>query len=141
MPYQFSGFKGQDYQAKLGVVMDGNLFTVADGYGHTVTSVLPQYTVFAANPVRSATGVWSATTLDSVAQSSDGYFQVLDCHVYTVLSSGTYLGVQLLPFTQVAATGQLVINWVFNVAGTPTDLPSSGHPQFGIFLAYSETTI
>lgn len=141
MPFQFSGFKGTAYDAKLGVVSDGNLFTVADGYGHTVTSLLPQYTVFSANPVRSATGVWSITTLDSVAQSTDGYFQVEDFHVYTVLPSGTYLSVQVLPFTQVAATGQLVCNWVFNVAGTPTDLPSTGYPQFGVFLKYSETTI
>ena len=140
MPFQFSGYKGQAYNAKLGVVSDGNLFTVADGYGHTVTSTLPQYTIFTANPVRSATGVWSVTTLDSVASiPSDGY-AVIDCHVYTVLPSTEYLSVQLLPFSQ-STSGQLVVNWVFNVAGTPTDLPSTGTPQFGVYLRYSETNI
>lgn len=140
MPFQFSGYKGQSYDAKLGVVSDGNLFTVADGAGHVVTSRLPQYTIFTANPVRTGTGAWNITTLDSVAGSQDGYVQVIDCHVYTVLSTGNYLSVQLLPFT-LTANGQLVVSWVFNVAGTPTDLPGSGAPQFGVFLKYSETTI
>ena len=137
MPFSFSGFKGTGYLAKEGVVCDGNLFTVADGYGHTVTSTLPQYTIFTANPVRSATGVWSVTTLDSVASTS-GVLQVMDAHIATVLPSGDYLSTQLLPFTQ-SANGQLVVNWVFNVAGTPTDLPSTGSPQFLVFVMYSET--
>lgn len=137
MPFQFSGSKGTAYVAKQGVVSDGNLFTVNDGYGITVTSTLPSYTIFTANPVRSATGVWSVTTLDSVA-TSGGVLQVIDCHVFTVLPSGDYLSTQMLPFTQ-NSNGQLVVHWVFNVAGTPTDLPTTGSPQFGVFLAYSET--
>jgi hypothetical protein len=140
MPFNFSGSKGQAYQAKLGVVSDGDIFTVADGAGHTVTSTLSPYTIFSANPVRSATGVWSVETLDSVAFSFDGYAKVLDCHVYTILPSGSYLSTQVLPFTT-GSNGQLVLNWVFNVAGTPTDLPSTGHPQFGVYLVYSETTV
>jgi hypothetical protein len=140
MPFQFTAYKGQASDAKIGVVSDGDIFTVADSAGHTVTSTLSQYTIFSANPVRSATGVWFVETLDSVASSFDGYFKVIDCHVYTILASGHYLDVQLLPFTT-GSNGQLVINWVFNVAGTPTDLPSTGSPQFGVFLKYSETSI
>lgn len=133
MPYAFSGYKGQGYTAKLGVVSDGETFTVADGYGRTVTSNLSQLSVFTANPVRSATGVWSVTTRDVVDKK-----KVLDADIKTILASGTYLSTQLLPYTN-TTNGQLVINWVFNVAGTPTDLPSSGSPQFQVFVEYSET--
>lgn len=130
MPFNFSGNNTQ-FTAKLRVVLDGELCTVADGYGHTVTSTLCQNTAFAANPVRSTTGVWSATLKDSANR-------VMDCDVKTVLQSGSYLSTQLLPFST-DSKGRLVINWVFNVAGTPTDLPSSGSPQFLVFVAYSES--
>jgi len=131
MPFNFTGYKGQAYDAKQGVVDDGYLFVVNDGAGHTVTSKLPQLTIFSANPVRSATGVWSVGLLDSV----DSY---LDIEVKTVLASGTYLSTQLLPPTT-DANGKPVINWVFNVAGTPTDLPSTGSPMFLVHVRYSET--
>lgn len=130
MPYNFSG-QLKSNVAKLGVVFDGELFTVADGYGYTVTSTLSPYTAFANNAVRSATGVWSVTMKDSANR-------ILDCEVRTVLSTGNYLGSQLLPFTT-TSNGALVINWVFNNAGTPTDLPSSGSPQFLVYVVYSES--
>jgi|ERR1017187_4551652 hypothetical protein len=143
MPFQFSGFKGQNYNAKLGVVSDGNLFTVTDGYGPdgygVVSSTLSQYTIFTANPIRTGVGKWQVTTMDSVATSGNvastgNVLQVLDCHVYTVMPAGSYLATQLLPFTQ-TANGQLVISWQFNVAGTPTDLPVSSSQGFGILAA------
>jgi hypothetical protein len=144
MPFQFSGYKGQSYTSKLGVVADGEIFSVDNAAGGTVKSTLSQYSVFTANPIRIGVGLWQVTTLDAVASNPDGYGSVpvlLDLHVYTILAPGTYLGVQILPFSQVAATGQLVISWQFNSAGTPTDLPQTGDPKFGVFLAYSETNI
>ena len=130
MPFNFSGQVGNKV-AKLGVVSDGEVFTVgSDGY--TLTSNLSQYTAFTANPVHTGTGTWSITTKDNVPR-------VISGHVETVLASGHYLSTQMNTSTTVSATGQLVLNWTFNVAGTPTDLPSGG--QFQIFLQYSETSV
>lgn len=127
MPFNFSG-QLKSNVAKLRVVSDGEQITVgSDGY--TVTSVLSPNTAFATNPVRSATGVWSATMKDSANR-------VLDCSVHTVLTSTNYLSTQLLPFTK-TTNGALVVNFVFNNAGTPADLPSDG--SFLIYVVYSES--
>lgn len=126
MPF-FSAFPVQ-YTAKPSVVSDGEV-CVTDGYGTTVVSTLSSYTAFHANPVRSATGVWSV-------QLKDSAFKVVDVDVKTLLASTHYLSTQLLPTTTV--NGKLVLNWVFNVAGTPTDLPANG--QFLVFVMYGETS-
>jgi hypothetical protein len=123
MPFKFTGQVKQNV-AKLGIVSDGGLFTVADGYGYTVTSTLSPNTAFAANPVRSGVGVWSVTLKDSY-----NAFTLID--VKTVLPSGSYLGAQLLPVTVNPTTSGSILNWVFNSAGTPTDLPV-GASGFGV---------
>jgi hypothetical protein len=96
----------------------------------TTTASKPSaYSIFAGSPVRSATGVWSLTTKDSVVVTCD-------VNIVSILPTGGYISTQLLPDT-IDATGRKVINWVFNVAGTPTDLPYPG--QFRAWMAYSET--
>jgi hypothetical protein len=95
----------------------------------TLSSAPSPYTIFAGAPVRSATGVWSATLKDIAVR-------VCNVDVTTVLPSGEYLVVQQLPDTKTSG-GALVVNWVFNNAGTPTDLPYPG--QFRLFCEYSET--
>lgn len=130
MPFKFSG-QVSNKVAKLGVISDGDVFT-ADGYGTGVASTLFPYTIFLANPVRSATGVWSVTTKDQVVR-------VIDMEVRTLLPTGNYLGTQLKPTTFVASTGQAVLHWVFNNAGTPADLPAGG--QFLVYLVYAETSV
>ena len=94
----------------------------------TLSSAPAQYTAFL-TPVRSATGVWSVTLKDIAVL-------VQDVNICTILPTGEYISTQLLPST-VSSTGQLVVNWVFNVAGTPTDLPFPG--QFRVYVVYSET--
>lgn len=131
MPFNFSG-NHKSSLAKMGVVLDGDTFTVADGYGHTVTSTLASNTIFTKNPVRSATGVWSVTLKESVNE-------VMDVNVSTVLPGGNYLSTQLNSFTT-DSIGRLVLHFTFNVAGTPTDLPASGSPQFVVFICYAETS-
>lgn len=128
MAFNYVSQKGSVSAVKHRLESDVQVFTVNDGYGHAVTSTMPSLTAFAANPVRSATGVWSVTMKD-VVPTLEGQLHFV---VTTILASGNYLSVQMLPFTTNATTGQLVVNWVFNVAGTPTDLPSSGSPQFEI---------
>ena len=128
MPFNFTGQRLQNV-AKLGVVSDGEVF-VTDGYGTTVVSGLSNYSAFASVPVRSATGVWSVQMKDSASK-------VLLVEVKTMLASTHYLSVQLLP-TTVASGGQLVLNWVCNVAGTPADLPASG--QMNVFVMYAESS-
>lgn len=129
MPYNFSGFQVSS-TAKPGVVSDGETFTT-DGYGTTVTSTMSSYTAFASVPKWSATGVWSLTLKDSAAK-------VLDVSVNTVLASTHYLSVQQLATTSSSTTGGLILNWVFNVSGTPTDLPANG--GFRVYVVYSERT-
>ena len=119
------------YQAKQGVVNDGEVITVgSDGY--TVTSTLSSYSAFSSNPKRGASaGVWSVTMKDS-------YFKVTNVHIATMLPTGNYLGTQLIsagPDTN----GKLVLKWVFNVSGTPTDLPASG--QFIVSFSAAETNM
>lgn len=127
MPF-FSSFAKQNV-AKPGVVSDGEVYTT-DGYnGHTVPAVPSSWTAFRGVPVRSATGVWSVTMKDSAQR-------VIDINVKTLLASGNYLSVQLLP-TTADANGRLVINWVFNSAGTPTDIGVSS--QFAVYVVYGET--
>jgi len=131
MPFNFSGEKGAAYVAKLGVVSDGNVYTVSAADGYTITSPVYSYNAFIGNPVRSATGVWSVTTKDSVAK-------VIAWDVNTHLPSGHYLGVQLNTPT-LDSSGRLVLNWTFNNAGTPADLPTGvGATHFNVFLEYSE---
>ena len=132
MPFNFSGI-GKQSVAKPGVVSDGELFTVNDGLGLTVTSTLSSFTAFLSNPVRSATGVWSVTMRDSA-------FKVCDFEVHTVLPSGVYLSTQLNTITT-DSNGRPVLNWTFNSAGTPADLPASGSPQFIVYFVYGETSI
>lgn len=130
MPFNFSGQVGHKV-AKLGVVSDGEVFTVgADGY--TLTSTMSPFSIFAAPPSRSATGVWSVTTKDQVVI-------VIDWDVKTILPSSNYLGAQLNTVTTVSGTGQAVLHWTFNTAGTPADLPASG--QFVLYVQYSETSV
>ena len=129
MPYNFTGVT-VNYHAKLGVVSDGEVCTT-DGYGQVVTRKLSPYTAFAANPVRASTGLWSVTMKDSAVR-------VLDYDVRTLLTTGNYLGTQLKPTTK-DANGRLVLNWVFNSAGTPTDLPANG--QFIVYVKYSEVNV
>src|ERR1022692_5058467 len=125
MPY-FSSFPKQN-TAKPGVVSDGEVIVVGtDGY--TVSSSLSSWTAFHANPARSSAGVWSVQLKDCVQK-------VIDVHVASMLASTHYLSVQLLP-TTTAANGQLILNWVFNSAGTPTDLPSLG--SFLVYVMYGE---
>jgi hypothetical protein len=113
------------FVAKPSVVSDGEVITVgSDGY--TVTSTLSSFTAFHSNPSRSATGVWSV-------QMKDVAFKVIDVDVKTMLPSGHYLSTQLLP-TTTDSGGKLILNWVFNSAGTPTDLPASG--QFLVYVVY-----
>lgn len=126
MPFNFTG-QTVSYQAKPSVVSDGEV-CVTDGYGQLVTSTLSSWTAFKANPVRSATGVWSVTLKDTA-------FKVLNVDVKTMLSTGNYLSTQLKP-TTTDASGHLVLNWVFNSAGTPTDLPANG--QFLVYVKYCE---
>ena len=115
--------------AKPSVVHDGEVVTVgSDGY--TVTSTLSSFTAFHANPSRSATGVWSVTMKDVA-------FKVVDVDIKTMLATGHYLSTQLLP-TTTDTNGKLVLNWVFNSAGTPTDLPASG--SFLVYVAYGWTS-
>ena len=133
MAFNYSSQKGAVSLVKLRVEEDGELFTVADGYGETVTSVLSERTAFAANPVRSATGVWSVTMKDPASK-------ILDVNIQTLLPTASYLAVQLKPTTSNSTSGALVLNWVFNVAGTPTDLPSTGTPQFLIHVVWSESS-
>jgi len=131
MPFNFSG-NHKSSLAKMGVVFDGDTFVVADGSGQTVTSTLPGNTIFVKNPVRSATGVWSVTLKETVNE-------IMDLDVVTLLPSGDYLSTQL-NLTTVDSLHRLVLHWTFNVAGTPTDLPSSGSPQFVVFICYAETS-
>lgn len=128
MPFNFSGSMKSNV-AKLGVVFDGDTFTV-DGYGTTVTSTLASNTVFTKNPVRSATGVWSVVLKDVVNE-----FMVVD--VKTVLASGHYLSVQLNS-TSLDSQNRPVLNWTFNSAGTPADLPANA--KFEVFVCYSESS-
>jgi hypothetical protein len=115
--------------AKPSVVSDGEVVTVgSDGY--TVTSTLSSFSAFHSNPSRSAAGVWSV-------QMKDTAFKVVDVDVKTLLTTGNYLSTQLKP-TTTATGGQLILNWVFNVAGTPTDLPASG--SFLIYVVYGWTS-
>lgn len=130
MPFNFSG-QAKQTVAKVGVVSDGELFTVADGYGHTVTSTLSSYTAFLSNPTRSATGVWSVTMRDSANKK-------IEFDVKTVLPAGTYLSTQLNTITT-DSLGRPVLNWTFNSAGTPTDLATTGSPQFIVYFVYGET--
>jgi hypothetical protein len=128
MPFNFSGH-AQIFTAKNGVVIDGDNVTVGtDGY--TVTSTINSNTVFNSNPTRSATGVWSV-------QLKDAAVTVMDFDVKTVLASTHYLSTQLLPNTATAG-GLTILNWVFNVAGTPTDLPSTG--KFRMSIVYADRT-
>jgi hypothetical protein len=127
MPF-FSSFAKQNV-AKPGVVSDGDVFTT-DGYNGHTCSLPSSWTAFHAAPVRSATGVWSV-------QMKEGVQRVIDVDVKTLLASGTYLSTQLLP-TTTASGGQLILNWCFNVAGTPTDIATSS--QFLVFVMYSETS-
>lgn len=134
MPFNFTG-QLESHVAKLRVVSDGELITVSAVDGYTVTSTLSQNTAFAANPVRSDVGVWSVTMKDSANR-------IINCQVATVISDGYYLSTQLNPFTA-DSKGRLVLNWVFNSAGTPTDLPTTytggASPQFLVFVEYSES--
>ena len=98
----------------------------------TVASSPNPHTIFTGPPLRSATGVWSITTKDCVVTT-------LNLDVKTVLPTGEYLSVQQLPETTVATTGQKTYNWVFNVNGTPTDVPFPG--SFRIWAEYSETKV
>lgn len=126
MPFNFSGQSHQSV-AKLGVVSDGENITVfTDGY--TVTSTLSASSIFAANPSRSAVGTWSI-------QLKDIATNVIEVDVQPVLSSG-YLSVQHRPVTAASPGGQAILHWVFNNAGTPTDLPSNG--AFRIFVVYTD---
>jgi hypothetical protein len=121
----FTAFMPQ-YQAKPQVVADGEIITVGSD-GHTVTSTLSSYTAFHSNPVRSADGYWSVVMKDVA-------FKITDVDVKTILPAGTYLSAQL---TSVAnnSSGKPVISWIFNVSGTPTDLPANGsfliHVEYG----------
>jgi hypothetical protein len=123
----FTAFQPQ-YQAKPQVVADGEIISVSSVDGYTVTSTLSSYTAFHSNPVRSATGVWSVTMKDVA-------FKVTDIDVKTMLPSGHYLSTQLLPNT-LDSNGHLVINWVFNSAGTPSDLPEVSGCAFLIHVEY-----
>lgn len=96
----------------------------------TLSSAPSSRTVFTGPPVRSGVGAWSITTKDNVVET-------LDLDVQAILPSGSYLSTQLVTDVVVASTGQRTYKWVFNVAGSPTDLPFPG--QFRVFLAYSET--
>ena len=130
MPFSFCGSM-KSYVAKLGVVSDGEVFTVADGYGQTVTSTLSANTAFGQNPVNSGVGVWSVLMKDSARK-------IIDVHIASMLPTASYLSVQLKP-TTTGSNGQLKLNWVFNVAGTPTELPSTGTPQFLVYVVYGES--
>jgi hypothetical protein len=103
-------------------------FQVAAVGASTLASTKNTRTAFM-TPVRSATGAWSITTLDGVAET-------LDFEVQPILPSGEYLDVQLNTEALVSNTGQKVYKWTFNVAGTPTDLPYPG--QFRVWAAYSD---
>jgi hypothetical protein len=104
-------------------------FQVAAVGASTLSNAPSTRTVFTGAPVRSGTGAWSITTLDSVVET-------LDFHVESILPSGEYIATQLVTDVVVPTTGQRTYKWVFNVGGTPTDLPYPG--QFRVYLAYSE---
>lgn len=128
MPFNFTGQKTQTV-AKLLVVSDGELVTVAaDGY--TVTSTLSSFTAFKTNPVRSSAGVWSVAL-------KDGINKIIDLEVKTVLAATNYLSTQLV--TPTVSNGITTLHWIFNVAGTPTDLPANG--QFVVYICYSESSV
>jgi hypothetical protein len=67
----------------------------------------------------------------------DSAFKVLNVHVASSLTTGNYLSTQLKP-TTTSTGGSLILNWVFNNAGTPADLPASG--TFRVYVVYSETS-
>jgi hypothetical protein len=90
------------------------------------------YSCFTGPPVRTGVGTWSITTKDSVPVT-------IDVAIKTVLPAGSYLAVQENTSTTVALTGQKVLNWTFNSAGTPTDLPYPGSMR--VFLMYAETKV
>lgn len=126
MPFNWSG-QISNKVAKLGVVSDGNLYTVgSDGY--TLTNATNPYSAFL-QPVHSGTGVWSITTKDNCP--------VPIVVVISAVTASGYLQAQLRPYTKVTATGQTVVNWIFNESGTPTDL-SSGD-SFQVYFQYGET--
>ena len=127
MPFNFTGQRLQNV-AKLNVVSDGELVTVgSDGY--TVTSTLSSFSAFKSNPVRSSAGVWSVAM-------KDGINKIINFEVSTVLAPTHYLSTQKL--TPTISAGITTLNWVFNSAGTPADLPASG--QFNVYLVYSESS-
>lgn len=120
------------YQEKPQVKADGEIISVSSTDGYTVTSTLSGFSMFHGNPSRSATGVWSAVL-------NDGYFAVTDVSVSTILPSGQYVSTQLLPIS-LDSSGRTVINWVFNSAGTPTDLPQVAHCQFIIHVELTRSS-
>src|ERR1019366_5809604 len=137
MPFRFTGRNGIDiHVAKNAVVFDGDTFTT-DGYGEVVTSTLSPNTAFAAVPVRSAAGVWSVAMKDSAVSVLD--VSVESIMVTSPVSVSNQSQVQLLAVSSVASgwnAGALVLNWVFHIAGVPTDLPANS--KFRVFVCYSE---
>lgn len=135
MPTSFTGYKGAAYSAKLGVVSDGETFSVSGTDGYTITSTLSPYTVFVGNPSRSGVGVYSLTLKELAIQS------FLDYSVSTVLTSGTYLGAQK-NLSTTDSQGRTVLNFTFNNAGTPANFSTgNGTQQFIVYVVYSETKV
>ena len=132
MPFTWTGTTGHCTDAKLRVVDDGETFTVSASDGYTITSTLSSLTAFTANPVRSGVGVWSITTKDPINR-------LIDYDVSTLLQQGHFLSVQK-NLTTKDALGRAVLNFTFNTAGTPADLPVDGYAQqFLVHVRYTES--
>jgi hypothetical protein len=124
--------------AKPGVCSDGDIYQVgADGYtitgsvtGTSLTAI-SSYSAFLSPPVYGgSTGLFSITLRDPAYK--------VQCIVVETLSGDDYLSVQLKPITA-DSNGRAVINFVLNVAGTPTNLESGD--QMLVYVVYSETSV
>jgi hypothetical protein len=138
MSYSFTGSTVQE-TAKVGVKSDGEVISISNVDGYTVTSTLSSYCAFLSNPVRASTGKWSITLKDPA-------YKVIMWDVSTILPDGYYLVTQKNTLTTSSAAnslGNLVLNWQFNSAGTPSDFPTNAGTSlaFIISIMYSTTSI
>lgn len=129
----FSGFQTQ-FTAKGRVVSDGEIFVTSGAAGAQTVPVIPSsYTAFKGVPVRTGTGIWKVTMLDTA-------FKVLFASVKVMSTTGAYLDAILQPVTLDSA-GRPVINWTFCTVGTATPADVATATSFNVFVMYSEASI
>ncbi len=140
MSYNFISYQKVD-TAHLALEVDGTFFAPVDAYSDAYGQAIPlfgtpggEYSVFKQVPVRGASdGYWSVSFKDAFP-----YLCSFDVKVFTPdFTTGPFEVQYLIPVVAVG-TGVWTIAWVFNVAGTPTDLPAGARMLVSATYAYTK---